>query len=375
MARDESGIMKFSHILAVVFAMGAAAWVLSGNLGEDVPAAEGGAEPLPDTLVEAPPATSVRVATSVATPHSLELTLTGQTAAERIVALSAQTRGRVETVEVREGDFIEAGDLIATLAPDDRMERLEQARSSVRLREIEYEAASRLAESGWQSEAAEAEALAQLDRARSDLAAIRLDIERTRIKAPISGVLEELDIEEGAVVYTGAAADAIGRIVDLDPITVVGFVSETRVASLETGIRGMVTLATGETVTGVVRYIARTADEQTRTYRIELDIPNPQHTIRAGMTTLVKLPLATVPSHFLSPSILSLDDSGTLGVKIISEESTVRFLPVTIISAEADGYHVAGLPEQVTLITVGHEFVTDGEAVIPVHVDVSSGTL
>ena len=375
MARDESGTMKFSHILAVVFAMGAAAWVLSGNLGEDVPAAEGGAEPLPDTLVEAPPATSVRVATSVATPHSLELTLTGQTAAERIVALSAQTRGRVETVEVREGDFVDTGDLIATLAPDDRMERLERARSSVRLREIEYEAASRLAESGWQSEAAEAEALAQLDLARSDLAAIRLDIERTRIKAPISGILEELDIEEGAVVYTGAAADTIGRIVDLDPITVVGFVSETRVASLETGIRGMVTLATGETVTGVVRYIARTADEQTRTYRIELDIPNPQHTIRAGMTTLVKLPLATVPSHFLSPSILSLDDSGTLGVKIISEEMTVRFLPVTIISAEAEGYHVAGLPEQVTLITVGHEFVTDGEAVIPVHVDVSSGTL
>ena len=375
MARDESGTMKFSHILAVVFAMGAAAWVLSGNLGEDVPAAEGGAEPLPDTLVEAPPATTVRVATSVATPHSLELTLTGQTAAERIVALSAQTRGRVETVEVREGDFVDTGDLIATLAPDDRMERLERARSSVRLREIEYEAASRLAESGWQSEAAEAEALAQLDLARSDLAAIRLDIERTRIKAPISGILEELDIEEGAVVHTGAAADTIGRIVDLDPITVVGFVSETRVASLETGIRGMVTLATGETVTGVVRYIARTADEQTRTYRIELDIPNPQHTIRAGMTTLVKLPLATVPSHFLSPSILSLDDSGTLGVKIISEEMTVRFLPVTIISAEAEGYHVAGLPEQVTLITVGHEFVTDGEAVIPVHADVSSGTL
>jgi len=124
-----------------------------------------------------------------------------------------------------------------------------------------------------------------------------------------------------------------------------------------------------------VRYIARTADEQTRTYRIELDIPNPQHTIRAGMTTLVRLPLATVPSHFLSPSILSLDDSGTLGVKIINGESTVRFLPVTIISAEADGYHVAGLPERVTLITVGHEFVTDGEAVTPVHVDGASGTL
>ncbi len=363
--------MKISHILAVVFAMGAAAWVLSGNLGDDVPASDGEAEPAPEVVVETPPATSVRVTTSVATPHSLELTLTGRTAAERIVAISAQTRGRVETVAVREGDFVEAGDLIAELAPDDRMERLERARSNVRLREIEYEAAVRLGESGWQSEASEAEALAQLDRARSELAAIRLDIEHTRIKAPIPGILEELDVEEGAVVFTGAA-DSLGRIVDLDPITVIGFVSETRVGSLETGTRGTVTLATGENVAGIVRYIARTADEQTRTYRIELDIPNPQHTIRAGMTTMVKLPLATVSSHFLSPSTLSLDDSGSLGVKVIGQESTVRFLPVTIISAEADGYHVAGLPERVTLITVGHEFVTDGEAVIPVHIDSSS---
>ncbi len=365
--------MKISHILAVVFAMGAAGWVLSGNLGDDVPAAQGAAEPAPESVIEAPPATSVRVATSVAGPHALELTLTGQTAAQRIVDISAQTRGRVESVAVRQGDFVDAGDLIARLAPDDRMERLERARSGVRLREIEYEAASRLAESGWQSEAAEAEALAQLERARSDLAAIRLDIERTRITAPISGILEELDIEEGSVVFTGAA-DALGKIVDLDPITVVCFVSETRVASIETGIRGMVTLATGETVSGVVRYIANTADEQTRTYRVELDIPNLQNTIRAGMTTLVRLPLATVPSHFLSPSILSLDDSGTLGVKIISGDSTVRFLPVTIISAEDDGYHVVGLPERVTLITVGHEFVIDGEVVTPVHADSSSGT-
>ncbi len=374
MARGVSGIMKFSHILAVVFALGAAAWVLSGNLGDDAPAAQGDTGPAPEPAIEAQPAPSVRVATSVAIPHALELTLTGQTAAQRIVAISAQTGGRVESLEVQEGDFVDAGALIARLAPDDRMERLEEARSRVRLREIEHAAAAELAESGWQSEAAEAEALAQLDQARSDLAAILLDIERTQIRAPISGILEELHVEEGLIVFSGAAADTLGKVVDLDPITVTGFVSETRVASIEAGARGEVTLATGETVTGVVRFIARTADKETRTYRVELDVPNPEHTIPAGMTTLVTLSLATVPGHFLSPSVLSLDDSGTLGVKVVSGESTVRFLPVTIISAQADGYHVAGLPESVTLITVGHEFVTEGEIVTPVHVDSSSGT-
>ena len=366
--------MKFSHILAVVFALGAAAWVLSGNLGDDAPAAQGDTGPAPEPVVEAPPVVSVRVATSVAVPHVLEMTLTGQTAAQRMVAISAQTGGRVESLEVQEGDFVDAGDVIARLAPDDRMERLEEARSRVRLREIEHAAAAELAESGWQSEVAEAEALAQLDVARSDLAAILLDISRTQIRSPISGILEELDVEEGVIVFSGAVADALGTVVDLDPITVTGFVSETRVASIEIGTRCEVTLATGETVTGVVRFIARIADKETRTYRMELDVPNPEHTIPAGMTTLVTLPLETVSSHFLSPSVLSLDNSGTLGVKVVSEESTVRFLPVTIVSAQADGYHVAGLPESVTLITVGHEFVTEGEVVTPVHVDSLPGT-
>ncbi len=362
--------MRFSHLLAVAFAVGAAGWVLSGNFGDEVPAAENGAA-IEEPVIEAPEPTRVRVATSNAQAYALELTLTGQTAAHRVVALTAQTHGRIESVEVREGEFVEEGMEIARLALDDRMERLERARSSVRQYEIEYEASSELAESGWRTEAAAAAAHANLDRARAELASIRLDIERTRIVAPISGILEELDIEVGKVVFTGAG-NTLGEVVDLDPITVVAFVSETQVERLETGVDGTVRLATGEVVTGNLRFIGSMADPQTRTYRVELEFPNPGHAIRAGMTTLVKIPLASIPSHFISPSVLSLDDDGALGVKIVDESATVRFLPVTIIAGEAKGYHVAGLPETVTLITVGQEYASDGETVIPVRVEGSA---
>ena len=359
--------MRSSHLVAVAFAVGAAAWILSGNLGDEVPAAENGAV-VEEPVIEAPEPTRVRVTISNAQAYALELTLTGQTAAHRVVALTAQTHGRIESVEVREGEFVEEGMEIARLAIDDRMERLERARSSIRQYEIEYEASSELAESGWRTEAAAAAAHANLDRARAELASIRLDIERTRIVAPISGILEELDIEVGKVVFTGAG-NTLGEVVDLDPITVVAFVSETQVERLKTGVDGMVRLATGEVVAGTLRFIGSMADPQTRTYRVELEFPNPEHAIRAGMTTLVKLPLASIPSHFISPSTLSLDDNGLLGIKIVDESATVRFLPVTIIAAEAKGYHVAGLPETVTLITVGQEYVTDGETVIPVRVE------
>ncbi len=361
--------MRFSHLLAVAVVVGAAGWILSGNLGDEVPAAE----TVTVAQQEEEPAvlTRVRVSVSRAEDYSLELTLTGQTAAERVVAVRAQTYGRVESVEVEPGDFVEAGTVIARLAPDDRLERLERAKASVRQYEIEYEASSELAEGGWRTEAAVAQALASLQRARAELATIRMDIGRTRIVAPISGMLETLDVEAGEIVFTGAG-NALGEIVDLDPVTVVAHISEARVKTLRTGDEGTVTTVTGETAPAILRFIASTADPQTRTFRVELDVANPGHRIRAGMTASVRLPLETIPSHLIPPSILSLADDGTLGVKIVDDGDRVRFVAVEIVAAGAGGYHVAGLPGTVTLITVGQEFVVDGETVIPVHADGSA---
>ena len=291
--------MRSSHLLAVFLAVGAVAWIVSGEFGDEVPAAENGSL-VQAPVAEAPEPVSVRVATSRAKPYALELMVAGRTGAERVVALTAQTSGRVESVAVREGDFVEEGAEIARLALDDRMERLERARSSVRQYEIEHEASSELAESGWRTEAAAAEALANLDRARAELASVTLDIERTRLVSPISGILEKLDIEAGQVVFVGAG-QALGQVVDLDPIIVVASVSEMQVGNLALGASGTMRLATGEDVAGTLRYIGRVADPQTRTYRIELEVANPGHAIRAGMTTLVRLPLASYSSHFISP--------------------------------------------------------------------------
>lgn len=161
----------------------------------------------------------------------------------------------------------------------------------------------------------------------------------------------------------------IGTLFDLDPLIVVAAVSEREIGHLALGKAGTARMITGREVEGVLRFISRVAEPQTRTFRIELEVANPDHEIPAGLTADVVLPLETIDAHFVSPAVLSLADDGTLGIKIVDGQSIVRFVPITIVADAADGIWIAGLPESATIVTVGHDYVADGQAVEPVRVE------
>jgi multidrug efflux system membrane fusion protein len=84
------------------------------------------------------------------------------------------------------------------------------------------------------------------------------------------------------------------------------------------------------------------------------------------MTAEIALPLSTVPAHLVTPAILTLSDSGVIGIKAVDAANKVVFHPVQIVDTDQDGVWVAGLPREVTLITVGQEYVGIGETVRPV---------
>ena len=266
---------------------------------------------------------------------------------------------------VGEGYLVAEGDLIARIAMDDRTERLAHAQARVEQESIQYEASQELLESGWREKTANAEDKADLQSALADLAAIRTDIARTEIVAPFDGVLNNLAIELGDVVDTN---DTVGTLYDLDPILVVAAVSESEVGKSEVGDEGHARLVTGEELDGMIRFVSKVAVSETRTFRIELEIANPDGDAPDGLTADIVLPLATVPAHQISPSVLALADDGTIGVKIVDDGDVVRFIPITIVADRPDGIWVAGIPEHATLITVGQDFVSDGQTVKPMSV-------
>jgi multidrug efflux system membrane fusion protein len=155
-------------------------------------------------------------------------------------------------------------------------------------------------------------------------------------------------------------------IVDLDPVLAVGSVSERQIGGLKKGGIANVTLVDGSSYTGSIRFIAPVADPQTRTYRVELEIANADYRIRDGITAVIQFPLGEERAHLVSPSVLTLNDAGIVGVRTVDENDMVRFKPVEILADETKGIWVGGLPDRVRLIVVGQEFVIEGERVTAV---------
>ncbi len=352
--------MNKSVITALVLAVVAAGWIISdqiapnGATGNDTPAV---AE-LPD-----PQPMQVRVTDLSATPRVEIVDVTGRTEASRRVNIRAETRGQVSDVMVRRGDRVESGAAIARLRPDDRTAKLAEAMATLRQREIEFEAARQLSDKGFRSQTEKAAAQARLDAARAVVEQMEIDIDRTTFRAPFDGTIDAGHVELGDYVQVG---DGAATVVDLDPMLVVGNVSERQVGFVTDGMPGTVRLIDGTERTGTVRFVAPVAEPSTRTYRVELEIPNTDRSIRDGITAEIEIPVSESPAHFVTPSALTLNDDGVVGVKIVDAGDVVRFAPVEIIADEPEGIWIGGLPDKIRLIVVGQEFVIDGERVRPV---------
>ncbi|MGH6960951.1 MAG: efflux RND transporter periplasmic adaptor subunit [Dongiaceae bacterium] len=354
-------MIKTSYFIAASVAIAAAAWVLSGQLDSKQPVTEA-ASAMSDAATEAA-LPQVRVRRQTAEPRAVEIVLRGRTDAVRSVEVRAETKGRVAEVFARKGALVQEGDILARLADDDRQARLRQAKALLAQREIEYDNAKKLSAKGYRAETDVADAMAKLEEAKADVASMEIDIRYTTIRAPFRGVVELRPVEIGDFLNIG---DPVATIVDLDPILVVGQVSERDIDKVKSGMTGNALLATGETVKGSVRFVSAAADEQTRTFRVELEVPNPDRHIVQGVSSELRLPVADLPAHRVSPAILTLADNGDIGVKILGPDSVVEFQPVTILADGPDGVWLTGLPATVTFITVGQDFVGIGQKVEPV---------
>ncbi len=353
--------MKQSYVIAGVLALAAAGWVASGQVGQDDgPKA---ARKPPADLAATQIVPTVRVRSLIATPRQTEVILRGRTEAIRKVDVKAETYGRVIELKSEKGDRVEKGTVLALLSPGDRPANQAEATALREQRNIEYEASRRLSKKGYRAETQLAGAKAALKAAEAAVARARVALRNTTIRAPFDGLVVAREAEIGDFIDKG---DPVARIIDLDPMLAVAQIGERDRGRVTIGAPARVTLIGGREVAGKIRFVTAEAEPTTRTFRIEIELPNPGAQIPDGITAEIRLPLGAVIAHRVSPAILTLTDEGRIGVKTLGPDNRVRFRPVQIIGDGADGVWLSGLPERVTLITVGQEFVTEGQIVRPI---------
>lgn len=303
---------------------------------------------------------TVRVRTQSAEEVERTIVINGKTAPARVVQLEAETSGRVVAIGTERGRNLDRGELVLRLDERDRAARLAEARATVKQREVEFAARDKLKSSSYVSEAQLQEAIALLEAARTELTRAELDLEHMTVHAPFDGALQDRMVEVGDFVQPG---DPVATFVDNRTIIVSGALSEFDAQYVAVGDPARARLATGETVHGRIRYVAPVADEATRTFGVELEVDNGDGRLRAGGTAELLIPAEIVLAHQISPALLTLDDAGNVGVKIIDEDGSVRFVLADIALSTSEGVWITGLPATATIITVGQGFVPSGAVV------------
>jgi len=160
--------------------------------------------------------------------------------------------------------------------------------------------------------------------------------------------------------------DALFALTDLNPIEIRAFASERQITHLYTGKTVRTRFLNNQEVEGTLTFLAPVANPDTRTFPVEISIPNPDYKILEGLTAQIFIPAEPEDVHRISPSILALDDDGVIGIKILDEDNRVIFNPVQIVADMPDYMLVGGLPETIKMITVGQDFVVPGQVVEPV---------
>lgn len=288
--------------------------------------------------------------------------LRGRTEADREVNVMSQISGLVISEPLSKGSFVEAGQVLCEIDPGTRPAALAEARAQLAQAQISNTAAERLVQGGFTSETQAVAAAAALESAQAAVTRAETDMARLKITAPFSGILETDSAELGNLLQPGAACATVIR---LDPIRLVGFLPETTVDAVKLGALASARLSNGREVSGKVTFVSRSADEITRTFRVDMEVANADLTIRDGQTAEIAIQAAGSLAHKLPQSALTLNDAGEMGVRIVDADNRTRFVPVSVVRDTADGMLVTGLPDTAKVITIGQDYVTDGVEVTP----------
>jgi multidrug efflux system membrane fusion protein len=301
----------------------------------------------------------VRVAQLTAFERSATVTVRGRTQALHAVDVRAQVEGVVKAIHFDKGQRVKTGDVLCEININDRGAKVAQMQAMVAQTGKELEVAQELFKQGFRSKTQLAQSQAAYEGAKASASTMSIQLADTKIRAPFDGYVDERYVDVGDYMQVG---DKCEMVLAPEPFLAVGAVSEHQVGQIAIGGPATAKLVTGETVPGKVRFVGDRADATTRTFRVEVELPNPDNKLRDGVTADISIPVNRVSAVKISPGIMVLDDKGVVGVRVV-ENSVVRFLPIQVVSDAPDGMWIAGVPDHTAVIIVGQQFVTDGERV------------
>jgi RND family efflux transporter MFP subunit len=362
---------KVGVIAGLVIVAGAGVWYVNGGSGahaESAADAKGGQAEQPPTIV------------NVISPQRQDVPVVqqanGTVTPIRTVDLHPQTTATIRAVHIKEGQFVQQGELMFSL--DDRADRanLEKARAQVerdrsQLADLErqFKRSQDLAAQKFIAQSALDTQRAQVDQARAtldaDLAATHASDVTTgynAIRAPMSGRVGGIAVYPGSLVQP---ATSLTTITQLDPITVAFTLPEASLpALLAAHRRGKVEVqampgADLAPVSGALSFIDNMVDTQSGTIRVKAEFANRDTTLWPGQYVNTRVTVQTIKDAIVIPDNAIITNAQGTFVYVLDKDSA-RLVPVQRLYAQGVNAAVSGLSGKETVITEGKQNVRPG---------------
>jgi multidrug efflux system membrane fusion protein len=353
--------MKPSRIVAIGLLLGGAAWIGSGVLGRSETSRNAALEASKESV--STPRFKVAVLPAANEMHRRRVVLSGRTEADKRVWAVARVSGVVVDLRVKRGDLVKQGQVLAILSDEAREAQVGGAKARLEQRKAEAVARLRLIETGNYPALNKPQIQAELRAAEAGMAQAEAERVKGEVIAPLTGTVNDVPVEVGSALQVFMSGANVAEIIALDPMLAVVEIAERQLAGVQVGGEAEVKLVTGERARGTIRFVSKKASEKTRTYRVDVELNNPDGRIADGVTAEVDLLLSPVMAAKLPRSALTFSAEGKLGIRHVAAGGTVAFAPVTIVEDALNELWLAGIPNDARVIVEGQDFVKEGEHV------------
>jgi RND family efflux transporter MFP subunit len=299
--------------------------------------------------------------------HFVELQ--GDVQTKQNVLVYPETPGTLEKVFVTEGQKVSKGQVLAKIDDGGLQEQVAQLEATTALAQTTFERQKRLWDQKIGSEIQYLQAKTSYESQKNTLKQLKIQLGKSTIKAPFSGIVDDVIKDEGTVVAPGPGAELF-RIVNLSNMYIEAAVPETYITNVTKGKDVEVYFPVlGEKIDAKVRQSGNFINPANRTYQIEIAIPNSKNNIKPNLTAKLKINDYTNKEAILIPqSIISENASGEQYVYIIkNEKGNEGVATQTVVKTGKTQGDVIEILEGIStgdkLIEAGARSVKDGQEV------------
>ncbi|AUC13662.1 efflux transporter periplasmic adaptor subunit [Tenacibaculum sp. SZ-18] len=288
--------------------------------------------------------------------HYLELQGSVQT--KKNVLVYPEVPGQLISVLVKEGQKVIKGQVLARIDDGGLSNQLAQLEANEALAKTTFERQKRLWDQKIGSEIQFLQAKTNYEAQKNAVTNLRKSIGKYTIRAPFSGIVDDVIKEQGTVIAPGPGAEVF-RVVNLDDMYIETNVSETYISSVVKGKEVEIEFPIlGTQVHSKVRQAGNFINPANRTFKVEIDVPNKEGKIKPNLTAKLKINDYTNPSAFLIPqSIISENSNGqqyVYVVEVIKGKSVAKQVIIETGKTQGD------IIEVTTGLTSGMDIVDEG---------------